>query len=82
MKIVRAVLDIYECCVHGRTDRPTDNLIFYKFETYLDRYLVLEMYVIENFMKIVLAFLKIYEICFHRHNDRQTILFFTRLRPI
>ena len=53
MKIVRAVLEIYEVCVQGQNDRQTDNPIFYKVETYLDRLLVPEINVILNFLTIV-----------------------------
>ena len=53
------------------TDRQTDNPIFHKVETYLDRFLVPEMYVTSNFVKIVRAVLEIYESCVHRQNDRQ-----------
>ena len=53
VKIVRAVLEIYESCVHGQTGRQTNNPIFYKVETYLDRLLVLEIHFIQNFVKIV-----------------------------
>ena len=78
MKIVRTVLEIYESCVHGQTDNP----IFYKGETYLDRLLLPEMYIIPNFVKIVRAVLEIYKSCFHGQTDRQATRFFTRLRPI
>ena len=52
-KILRAVLEIKECCVHGTNDRQTDNPITYKVETYLDRLLVSEIYIIPNFVKII-----------------------------
>ena len=78
MKIVRAVLEIYESSVHGQTDNP----ILYKVETYLDRLLLLEIYIIPNFVKIVRAVLEIYESCVHGQTDRQATRFFTRLRPI
>ena len=78
VKIVRAVLEIYENCVHGQTD----NSIFYKVETYVDRLLVPEIYIILNFVKIVRAVLEIYESCVHGQRDRQATRFFTRLRPI
>ena len=54
------------------TDRQTDNPIFYKVESYLDRLLVPEIYIIPNFAKIVRAVLEIYENCAHGQNDRQT----------
>ena len=44
------------------TDRQTDNPIFYKVETYLDRLLVPEIYIIPNFVKIVRAVLEIVNI--------------------
>ena len=44
------------------TNRQTDNQIFYKIETYLDRLLVLEIYEIPNFVKIVIAVLEIVNI--------------------
>ena len=44
--------------------RQTDNPIFYKIETYLDRFLVPEKYKLPNFVKIVQVVLEIYEICF------------------
>ena len=50
---------------------PADNPIFYKVETYLDRFLVPEMYEIPNFVKIVWAVLEIYKISVHGQNDRQ-----------
>ena len=40
------------------TDRWTDNPIFYKFENYLHRLLVPEIYVTLNFVKIVRAVLE------------------------
>ena len=46
VKIVRAVLEIYESSVHRQTDNP----IFYKVETNLNRLLVLEIYAIPNFV--------------------------------
>ena len=49
-------------CVHGQTDRQTDSPIFYKVETYLDHLLMLEIYVIPNFVKIVKAVLEIIKI--------------------
>ena len=49
----------------------TDNLIFYKVETYIDRLLVLEIYVIPNFVKIVRTVLEIYEICVYGQTDIQ-----------
>ena len=61
-------------------DRQTDNTIFYKVETYLDRLPVAEISIIPNFVKIVRAVLKIYEICVQGQNDRQTV--FTKLRPV
>ena len=53
------------------TDRQTDNPIFYKIETYLDRLLMPEMYAIPNFVKIVRAVLENYEICVHGQADSQ-----------
>ena len=38
------------------TDRQTDNPIFYKVETYLDRLLVPDIYVTPNFVKVVERF--------------------------
>ena len=76
------VLEIYEICVQGQNERQTDNSIFYKVETYLDRLLVLEIYIIPNFVKIILAVLEIYLSCVHGQIDRQTTLFFTRLKLI
>ena len=52
------------------TVRQTDNPIFYKVETYLDRFLVPKMYVIPNFVKIVGAVLKIKRIDIHTYNFR------------
>ena len=52
--------DLRELCL--RTELQTDNLIFYKVETYLDRLLVLEIYVIPNFVKIFRAVLEIVNI--------------------
>ena len=46
------------------TDRQTTQF-FYKVETYLNRLLVPEMYVIPNFVKIVRVVLEIYESCVH-----------------
>ena len=43
VKIIRAVLEIYERCVHGQNDRQAGNPIFYKVETHLDRLLVSEI---------------------------------------
>ena len=63
VKIVSVVLGIYEICVQGQNDRQTDNPIFYKVETYLDRLLVLEIHIIPNFVKIVSVVLEIHEIC-------------------
>ena len=40
----------------------TDNPIFYKVQTYLDRLLVIEIYIIPNFVKIVRAVLEIVNI--------------------
>ena len=65
-----------------RTDRQTDNPIFYKVETYLDCLLMPEIYVIPNFVEVVRAALDIYESIVHGQIDRQTTQFFTRLRPI
>ena len=62
--------------------RQTDNPIFYKIETYLDRLLVPEIYILPNFVKIVRAVLEIYESCVHGQADTQTTRFFTRLRSI
>ena len=55
MKIVRAVLDVCDSCVHGQIDRQTDNPIFCHVETCLDRLLVTEIHIIPNFVKIVRA---------------------------
>ena len=67
------VLEIYEICVQGQNDRQTDNSIFYKVETYLDRLLVPKINIIPNFVKIVRAVLEIYESCAQGQNDRQTL---------
>ena len=67
VKIVRAVLKIYENYVNGQTD----NQIFYKLETYLDRFLLPEIYIIPNFVKIVRAVLEIKESCVHGQTDRK-----------
>ena len=73
VRIVSVVLEIYEICVQGQNDRQTDNPIFYKVETYLDRLLVPEIYIILNFVKIVRAVLEIYESCVAGpRTDRQT----------
>ena len=82
MKIVRTVLEIYESCVHGQTDRQAGNPIFYKVEIYLDRFLVPELYILPNLVKIARAVLEIYVSSVHGQTDRQAIRFFTRLRPI
>ena len=58
---------MYESYVHGQTDNP----IFYKVETYLDRLLLPDMYIIPNFVKIVRTVLEIYESCVHGQTDRQ-----------
>ena len=55
VKIVWAVLEIYDSCVHEQTGRQADNPIFYEVETYLDRLLVPELHVIPNFVKIFRA---------------------------
>ena len=62
VKIIRAVLEIYESCFHGQTD----NSIFYKVETYVDRLLMPKIYAIPNFVKIIKAVLEVNESCFHR----------------
>ena len=56
------VLEIFEICVHEQNDRQTDNPIFYKVETYLDRFIVPEIYKLPNFVKIVRAVLEIVNI--------------------
>ena len=71
MEIVTAFLEIYMSCVHGQTDRPTDNPIFYKVETYLDRLLLQERKIIPNFVKIFRAVLDTYERCVHTQTDRK-----------
>ena len=58
MKVVRAVLEIYECCVHGQIDSQTTRF-FYKVETYLDPFRVLEIHLIPNLEKIVRAVFEI-----------------------
>ena len=58
------------------TDRQRDNIVFYEVETYLDRLLVSEIYVISNFVKVVRAVLDIYESCVHGQIDRQTTQIF------
>ena len=63
VKIVRAVLEIYESCVHGQTDRQTNNPVFSKVGTYLGRLLMAEIQIIPNFVKIVRTDLEIYESC-------------------
>ena len=65
------VLEIFETCVQGQNDRQTDYPIFYKVETYLDRLLEPEIYIIPNFVKIVRAVLEIYDSCVHGQTDRQ-----------
>ena len=67
-KVVREVLDIYDSCVHGQIDRPITQF-FNKVETYVDRLLVPEIYVIKSFVKIVWAVLEIYENCIHGQTD-------------
>ena len=54
------------------TNRQAGNPIFYKIETYLDRFLVLEIYIIPNFVKIDSVVLEIYEIYVQGQNDRQS----------
>ena len=54
-----------------QTVSETDNPIFYKVETYLDRLLVPEIYILPNFVKIVRAVLEINVSCVHRQIDRQ-----------
>ena len=44
------------------TDRQIGNPIFYKLETYVDRLLVFEIYIIQKFVKIVKAVLEIVNI--------------------
>ena len=78
VQTVRAVLEIYESCVHGQTD----NLIFYKVETYLGCLLVSKIHVIPNFVQTVREVLEIYESCVHGQSDRQITRLLTRLRPI
>ena len=57
--------------------------MFYKVETYLDRLLVLEKYVIPNFVKIVRVVLEFTRVVFtDRQTGRQATGFFTRLRAI
>ena len=82
VKIVSVILEIYEICVQGQNDRQTDNPIFYKVETYLDRLLVPEIYNIPNFVKIVRAVLEIYLSYVDGQTDGQATRFFTMLRPI
>ena len=67
VKFIRAVLKIYESCVHGQTDNP----IFYKIETHLGRLLVHEIHVIPRFVEVVRAVLLIYVSCVHGQTDRQ-----------
>ena len=43
--------------MRSRTDRKTNNPIFHKVETYLDRFLVPEVYAIPNFVKVITAIL-------------------------
>ena len=74
VKIVRAVLEIYESYDNRQTVKP----IFYKVETYLDRLLVSEIYVKPKILKIIRAVFEIYESCFHG----QTTRFFIRLRSV
>ena len=57
------VPDIYEICVQGQNDRQTENPIFYKVETFLDRLFEVKIYIIPNFLKIVRAVLEIVNIC-------------------
>ena len=82
VKTVRAVLKIYESCVHGQTDRQTDNPIFYKVETYKDCLLVPEIHIIPNFVKILRVVLDIYVSFVHGQTDRQPNFVFTKLRLI
>ena len=63
----------------SRTDKKTDNPIFFKVETYLDHFLVPEIYVTPNFVKVFRAVLEIYESCVYRRTDRQTTRFFYKV---
>ena len=54
------------------TDRQTDNPIFYKVETYLDRLLVPEIRITPTFVKIVRTVVEIYERCAHRQEENRT----------
>ena len=56
------VLKSYEICVQGQNDREREHNFFYKVETYLDRFLILKIYIIPNFVKIVIAVLEIVNI--------------------
>ena len=75
VKINRVVLEIYWIYVQGQNDRQTDNPIFYKVETYLDRLLVPEIYKIPNFVKIVREVLEIYVSYVNGQTDRQATRF-------
>ena len=59
--------------LYAKTERRTDRQpYFFKDETYLDRLLVPEIYVMPNFVIVVRAVLYIYESCVHGQIDRQT----------
>ena len=66
------VLETYEICVQGLNDRQTANPIFYNVETYLDRLLLLETYIIPNFVKIVRAVLENINIYIYTYTHTHT----------
>ena len=68
------VFEFYDICVQGQNDRQTDNPNFYKVETYPDRLLVLELYIIPNFVKIVRAVIEILSIYMYLHTYIYPIL--------
>ena len=51
-------IEVYLQVFCSRTDRQSDNPIFHKVETYLERLFVPKIYIIPNFVKILRAALE------------------------